>query len=291
MAVVLLGWFIVKHFLLRCRQTPYSRGIYDHLFHEMATQYPSLWSRSGPRPIIKPTGTLDRLKWRLILFWNQPEKTTRIGASDEDAEYDDLGIWARMKRMMTRRWTNQLRSSNKYNTESSAALLEDADSTELIESAIGQATDVLTIPVMGHADNQHLPVGMQRVDLPPGLRTAQRIIEARRDSAGRPSSAGSSQGRNSGIMVEEERPTWLRDLTEHKDRHVKDWLGNMVAEAKRDGSESRKGSHVSSEHAIPDEQGDGARGAARDQRKENRRTSHVSFEPGVGVVEQEAVKH
>jgi len=29
MAVVLLGWYIVKSFLLRRRQTPYSRGIYD----------------------------------------------------------------------------------------------------------------------------------------------------------------------------------------------------------------------------------------------------------------------
>lgn len=29
MAVVLLGWYIVKYFLLRRRQTPYSRGIYD----------------------------------------------------------------------------------------------------------------------------------------------------------------------------------------------------------------------------------------------------------------------
>jgi Mg2+ and Co2+ transporter CorA len=29
MAVVLLGWYVVKSFLLRRRQTPYSRGIYD----------------------------------------------------------------------------------------------------------------------------------------------------------------------------------------------------------------------------------------------------------------------
>lgn len=29
MAVVLLGWYTVKSFFLRRRQTPYSRGIYD----------------------------------------------------------------------------------------------------------------------------------------------------------------------------------------------------------------------------------------------------------------------
>lgn len=46
MFVVLGGWYLIKHFLARRRQTPYQRGIYEHLFFELATTYPRLWSRS-----------------------------------------------------------------------------------------------------------------------------------------------------------------------------------------------------------------------------------------------------
>jgi len=221
----------------------------------MATSYPSLWSRSGPLTYIHPTGLLDRLKWRLILFWNQPQKTIRIGApsSVNDAEYDDLGTWARCKRVLTRRWTYQIRSSNKFTaaTPSPDALEGAADSTELLESAIGQTTDVLTLPVMGkHAENGNLTVGTQRLDLPSGLSTALRVIETGRDSAGgRPSSQGSSKGGNSGVMVEEEKPTWLQDWKEGKGRHLAEWLGTegLAPGPRGEGSGSRRGSHVSFE--------------------------------------------
>ena len=178
------------------------------------------------------------------MFWNQPKKTIRIGASDEDAEYDDLGAWARCKRMMTRRWTFQIREGNKFSANVSAGSLEDAaGDSELLESAIGQATDILTLPVMQHVED--LPGGMQKVGLHPGLRTPQRAIESRRDSAGRPSSQGSSAGPNSGIMVEEEKPTWLQDLSEGKGRHLADWLGTTRVVSKPDTSESRRPSHIS----------------------------------------------
>lgn len=75
MVVVLVGWYFIKHFLARRRQTPYQRGIYENLFFELATSYPRLWSRSGPNDNISPQTKLDRAKWRLITFWNDSAKT------------------------------------------------------------------------------------------------------------------------------------------------------------------------------------------------------------------------
>ena len=245
MALVLLCWYFVKHSIAQQRQTPYSRGVYDHLFHEMATQYPSLWSRSGPRDFVRPRSALDRLRWKLILFWNRPEKTTRLGSYDEDAVYDDLGTWARMKRMLTRRWTSRIRNANNFNTSESVNALEigEGESTELIGGVIGEATNILTLPVTEHAEN--MPGGMLSVNLPPGLRTAQRIIESRRDSTGRPDSRGSSAGRNSGVMIEEEKPTWLQDFG-GRGHHVADWFGSVGAATGDAGSQSRRPSYVPS---------------------------------------------
>ena len=223
MVLVLFGWYFFKHSIARRRQTPYSRGIYEHLFHEMAIQYPSLWSRSGPREGVKPKGFFDRLRWRLILFWNRPGRTVKMGASDDDADYDDLGSWARGKRMVTRRWTSQIRSTNKFSVAESATSLEEADdATELIGSAIGKATDILALPVTVNASN--LPGGMLRMSIP--------------HDVGMPASQGSSAGRNSGVMVEEERPTWLRDFS--KGIHFPAMGGS--------NSESRRPSHATSSH-------------------------------------------
>lgn len=75
MIVVLIGWYFIKHVLAKRRQTPYQRGVYEHLFFELATKYPRLWSRSGPNDDISPQNTLDRVKWRLIKVWNDSAKT------------------------------------------------------------------------------------------------------------------------------------------------------------------------------------------------------------------------
>lgn len=215
MALVFLGWFLFKYQLVQQRQTPYSRGVYDHLFQEMSTEFPALWSRSGPREFVRPSGMLDRLRWRLILFWNMPEKTIRAGTPDKDAGYDDdLGAWASIKRMLTRRWTSQIRRTDKFHSDEHADVLESGagEGTELVGNTIGEATNVLTAPVTGPGGN--LSGGMLSVELPPGLRTAQQITESRQDGTGRSSSSGSARRseRNSGVMVEEEKPTWLQDF-------------------------------------------------------------------------------
>ena len=212
MVLVILGWFFFKHSLARRRQTPYSRGIYEHLFHEMATQYPSLWSRTGPREGVKPEGFFDRMRWRFVLFWNRPERTIRAGTTDEDAEYDDLGTFSRCKRMLSRRWTSQVQRTNKYTMNTSTISLEEADDeTELIENAIGKATGILALPVTEHA--QDLPGGMLSINVRDTSPSQRPLGSSRLSSTERPTSQGSSKLRNSAVMVEEERPTWLADLS------------------------------------------------------------------------------
>lgn len=133
MLLVLILWYIVKHALARRHQTPYTRGMYESLYRDLANNYPSLWSRGGPRQFIRPQGMMGRLKWNLILYWNRPEKTVR---PDFDPDEDDLGAWARCKRSLTRRWTWQLRSTAPVGISSSS--LEEGSADGLVGCSVYQ---------------------------------------------------------------------------------------------------------------------------------------------------------
>ena len=39
---VLCAWYLLKHFIAARRQTPYQRGIYEHLFYDLAVAYPNV---------------------------------------------------------------------------------------------------------------------------------------------------------------------------------------------------------------------------------------------------------
>lgn len=224
MLLVLVLWYVIKHFLARRRQTPYQRGIYENLFHELATEHPALWSRSGPREFIRPQSLMDRFKWRLVLYWNMPGKTIRAGPVDEDSEFDGLGAWARLKRTLTRRWTSQIRSLGKSNLNVSAPLLEEGGDASAVSSGLGEVTELLTLPATENA--QRLPGGMLKVPLPAAsFMRQQSLVSSRSGSVERPSSKDSSgTKRNSGVMVEEERTTWLQELGE-KSLRLNDWIG------------------------------------------------------------------
>lgn len=110
MLFVLALWYCVKHSLQRSRQTPYQRGLYEHLFATLRDAYPQIWSSRGAIPTVAPKGLLNRLKWRLIRTWFAPKKTVdrRLysslapeGSGDDDA---DIGAWARVKRLLLKRW-------------------------------------------------------------------------------------------------------------------------------------------------------------------------------------------
>jgi len=210
MVITLLGWYFIKHSLARRRQTPYQRGIYEHLFSELASAYPGLWSRTGPNESVEPGTTMDRLKWYLVTLWNDPAKTVSAGAGDADAEYNDLGAWSRFKRSLTRRWTSQLRGSE-TEMDSSTTTLEDgkpSDST----SGIEDKPPIQAAQFMRTAATGDLPGGMLEVPtspVPVSTFMGTQAVVSRPGSAG---SMASSGNRNSGMMVEEEPSTWLRDF-------------------------------------------------------------------------------
>lgn len=243
MLLVLFLWYIIKHVLARRRQTPYQRGIYEHLFHDLATSYPQLWSRSGPRKFIRPQGMMGRIKWNLILYWNRPEKTIRSGAPDPDSDDDDLGAWARCKRMLTRRWTSQLRRTAPVGVSSSSLEEGSADDLGVISDGVSGITELLALPATENAEN--LPGGMLQLPLSPGSRARQQRASPHRSSLDRPTSKGSSAGRDSGVLIEEEALNWLQELGRRSHEFTDQITGSGVRHDSR--SDSRRGSSV----AIP----------------------------------------
>lgn len=235
MLLVLIFWYVIKHFLARRRQTPYQRGIYETLFHELATKYPILWSRSGPRDLIRPQSMMDRFKWRLVLYWNRPGKTIKAGPVDEDSEFDGLGAWSRLKRTLTRRWTSQIRRIDKSNLDVSSTALEEGDANA-VSSGIAEVTELLALPATENAQN--LPGGMLEVPLAAASWKRRSMVSSRSGSVERPSSKDSSgTKRNSGVMVEEERTSWLQELGE-KSLRLNDWIGaqgSSRSEQRNDG--------------------------------------------------------
>ncbi|KAF2455299.1 cora-like Mg2+ transporter protein-domain-containing protein [Lineolata rhizophorae] len=107
MFAVLIAWYFIKHMLASRRQDPLRRGVYEHLYHELAEAHPALWSRSGPRDYVRPDGLASALKWRLVSFWFAPART--IAARGYDPGADHLGVWARTKRALARRWLPHIR--------------------------------------------------------------------------------------------------------------------------------------------------------------------------------------
>lgn len=227
MTGVLILWYVIKHLLARDRQSPYSRGVYERLFQDLATTYPLLWSRSGPRELIKPQGTLTQLKWHLILYWNSSSKTIKAGISSRNDESDDLGAWSHLKRSLTRKWTSQIRETDKLDVNGSAVSLEDpALEDDAVRSGIQDVTELLA-----------LPGGMLKVPLP-SASWGRQYSQSPNQGSMKKSSRGSSPGRDDGVMVEEERPTWLQELG-GKSHNLTDWVGAQGA-ARRGYKESRR---------------------------------------------------
>ena len=249
MVIVFIFWYFIKHFLARRRQTPYQRGIYEHLFEELATTYPILWSRSGPREVIQPRSKVDRLKWRLVLYWNSPGKTTKAGPTEEDSEYDGLGAWSHLKRILTRRWTSQIRNIHMGDLDTSVNFLEEGTGGEasMVNTRVSEISESPADPVTENA--AHLPGGMLKVPLPRTSWTRQQSVSSQSGSAERPSSNDSSAIRNSGVMVEEEKTTWLRELGE-RSQHLNDWIGSQGPGRSFRRSESKRPTSVAS---APDE--------------------------------------
>ena len=224
MALVLLSWYFIKHFIAHERQTPYQRGIYEDMFYKMATQYPQLWSRTGPREGIRPQSTLGRLKWRLILYWNDPARTIQKGPK-EDAEFDDLGAWAQFQRTLTRRWTSQMRSFESLN--SSSMTLENGgvgDEASILDEKADDRTVKLYIAPAAPSGQ---PFEENKLGVPYSASPPHRSRAPPRMATSPPTSKGSeSPARSSGIMIEEEPTSWLEDYGVPK--VTQSWRGHLA---------------------------------------------------------------
>lgn len=232
MLLVLLGWYFFKHSLASQRQSPFMRGVYEEMFYKMALSHPQLWARSGPRLSIRPQTRLDKIRWHLILLWNDPNKTTRKSPGDETS-FEDLSMSARVKRYLTNRWTRQLRSFDdaatlvNTNGNLSDAMSLSGEKLDDIEAKSSHSGPVATIVTpatdfMGHGEEIRLEVPATTFSAPLDSPSIQSRIGVQQMVSSRPTSApnaspGSrrsrSSGRTSAIMVEEEPASWLREYS------------------------------------------------------------------------------
>lgn len=191
MLLVLILWYILKHALASRRQTPYQRGVYEHLYHDLANQNSQLWSRAGPRRDVQPVGFYSRVRWWFLRRWFDPRRTISKPTADpdEDVGGSGLGAWARCKRMLARRWLGSITARRRVSlSESEQALNEETALNDLV--AVGTTAGAAeTVPTIASVTKQNL----DRLSPPaPSNRTA----------SPRPSSSGGS----SGVMVEEQDP-------------------------------------------------------------------------------------
>ncbi len=105
-----------------------------------------------------------------------------------------------MKRTLTRRWTSQIGMVVDV-SPSTTTLEEGGAESNLAGEKIESATNI--VQVQARTD---VPGGMLEIPVPQSRFMKQEAVSS---SAGRASSEGSSN-RNSGVMVEEEAPTWLQ---------------------------------------------------------------------------------
>lgn len=220
MLLVFILWFTTKNFLARRRQTPYQRGIYENLFANLSTSYPQLWSRSGPLPSARPRGFLNRLKWRLVLYWNRPEKTIISGPSGEHSEYDGLGAWSRLKRRLTHQWTSEILELDRSGDSTTVGSIEDGITHP--SNATGNFTELLMVPSAGQEDNPPGSKIKSQTLLPPWTKSFS--ASSKEPSLDQSNSKDNSGKRNSGVMVEEEKTTWLCDVRQ-KNLRLPEWIG------------------------------------------------------------------
>ncbi|EEQ35327.1 conserved hypothetical protein [Microsporum canis CBS 113480] len=223
MLIVLILWYIIKHYLAGRRQTPHQRGIYENFFNEMANENPSLWSRMGPRDYVVPDGILARLKWRFIKTWSAPERTILMDTDGSDGSGGDMGTMFKIKQYLIRRWTSQLRN----NRAVKATALEDglivpedetaSDTHSVVTEGLAGATELLVVPATPAVEARIAPMLPEMATHDPSQTTKaeERLGPITPGSALSLMSSmhrrSSSAGRASNLLVEEEDYQWLSE--------------------------------------------------------------------------------
>jgi CorA-like Mg2+ transporter protein len=252
MLLVLGAWYILRHILARQRQSPYQRGIYETFFHDLAVNYPVLWSSNGPREYIVPRTRMDRWKWWLIKRWTRPERTIKAGQSNADtAAPADSSRWGKIKRRLIQKWTSDINTfqSGMEPQLSDADEETDLEQGSLIAEGLLGATELLTVPgqpiasaalerlekqkeqrkqqqEQGYEAKHDEGFALQSTAegpltfVNPNIRIERALSPLSRQAASgsprgrRPASSGehSSGSRNSSVLVEEEDPKWICQL-------------------------------------------------------------------------------
>ena len=149
------------------------------------------------------------MKWRLILYWNSANKTIQAGKPSREVDYDEVGAWYFCKRALTRKWTSQIRGTEDIELSGPVASVEGPPGNET-RSDIGEITEPFALPGPGHPEL--LPGGAAKVAVAQTPWLQRVSISSDGANMEGPGSIGSSTDRNSGVMVEEERLTWLQEL-------------------------------------------------------------------------------
>jgi len=181
------------------RHDPVQRGAYEHIFQDFAASFPELWTRAGPRPGVRPRGLRAAAQWRLLSFWFDPRRTV---AARPLSDVDEMGLWARAKRRVARRWLAQLQAA--------------AAGPDILAAETGRAADFGTVRGLRSAVPVALADGGPAVAVAlraplPARADASRSRAPRRrshssgsrrggEAAGRPGSGGGASP-----MVDEER--------------------------------------------------------------------------------------
>ena len=222
----------MKHSLQRRRQTPYQRGMYEHLFDELEDEYPLLWSTAGPVDDIQPVGLVQRIKWRLLKRWFAPEKTINVKLYSSlvpESDETDLGAWARFKHYLLKRWLPQIRGGN----SDPLALVEMGGDGSRRHSLISVHEDASTIIKLAKMSTplavaEAEPTALQQISavgLRPLSASDRTTSVSPRNSEERPSSRGSS-----GVMFEERNLSDSESDAEH----------GVAATAAEGGAERRR---------------------------------------------------
>ena len=198
------------------------RGAWESFFHDLSVENPSLWTRAGPRNEVEMGNRLQALKWWLVRRWSRADKTVNATVYGENAE-DEFGNWSKFKRFLIRKWTKEL-SAKRPTTDEEEAILGDTgggDGGILADGLLG-ATEMLTVSgapttTIAIDEDDHIHEQATQGNLR-FARPRARMERTRRPDAltslgvDARGSRSSSDGRNSGVLVEEEDPRWIHQL-------------------------------------------------------------------------------
>ena len=137
------------------------------------------------------------------MYWSTPEKTTGAGAVNDDSLFDGLGAWSRLKRRYIRQWTSQIQNTEQLQLQAplgAGGVASAADGLEANKMFVNMAN----IPANTEAEGLQVPFDLNK-------RVSVIADSTRRSGSARRPSTSSSGGRNSAVMVEEERLDWLEN--------------------------------------------------------------------------------